>query len=100
MVYNWSVRNQHFMKVIFTRHALDEKIKVLARFGWVISREKIENTVKNPRWQGIANKGQPTAMTLIDRRHILLVVYKREDDIIKIITLYVARRGRYGSTLR
>ncbi len=87
------------MKIIYTKHVLQEKIRVFKMFGWKISKKKIENTVTKPNWRGVTNKGQPTAMSLMDPKHILLVVYKREDDIIKVITLYVTRRGRYGSTL-
>lgn len=71
----------------------------MERFGWVISKSKIISTLKKPKWTGLTKKGQSTAMSLLDRNHILLVVYKNEGDIIKVITLYVTRRGRYGSTL-
>lgn len=87
------------MKIVFTKHAIQDKTQVMRHFGWVISRKKIINTVKEPRWKGRSNKGQPTAMSLMGNDHILLVVYKHEDGIIKVITFYVTRRGRYGSTL-
>ena len=87
------------MKIVISKHVIQEKIPVLKSFGWIISRKKIEATIIKPGWRGVTNKGQPTAISLINRKHILLVVYKLEDDIIKVITVYVTRRGSYGSTL-
>ena len=87
------------MKIVLTKHVTHEKIPALELFGWTISRKKIEDTIRKPKWSGVNNKGQSTAMSLMDRRHILLVVYRREGDIIKAITIYVTRRGRYGTSL-
>ena len=39
-------------------------------------------------------------MSVIDKKHILRVIFKREGDIIKVITVHIARRGKYESTLR
>lgn len=88
------------MKFIFTKHAERDKIPVLKELGWVITKAQIKNTIKNPKWKGFTNKGQKTAMSLVDKEHILRVIFRREDDIIKIITLHIARRGKYESTLR
>ena len=48
----------------------------------------------------VSKHGEETAMDLVDEKHILRVVFNRKDDIIKIITLHIARRGKYESTLR
>lgn len=88
------------MKFIFTKHAVKDKIPALKKFGWIITRSRVKQIVKNPRWSGLTKKGQKTVMDLIDEAHILRVIFRKEDDIITIITLHIARRGKYGSTLR
>lgn len=85
-------------RIIYTVHAL-EKFKVLRRIGWRISRDRIRRTIKKPRWAGTSKHGQFTALSLLDGKHILRVIYDKEGDIIKIITFHPARRGKYESTL-
>lgn len=71
------------------------KFKLL---GWNITKAKIRQTIRKPRWTGITRYGQPAAMSLMDEKHILRVVFNVEGDIIKVITVYIARRGKYEST--
>lgn len=86
------------MKIVFTEHVLEDSIPRFKKLGWVITRQKIRRTIKNPKWVGITRFGQPTAMSLEDERHILRVVLDREGDIIRVITAHIARRGTYEST--
>lgn len=88
------------MKVIFTKHAAKDKLPMLKRFGWVVTKARVKKVIKNPRWGGLTKKGQKTAMDLVDEAHILRVIFRKEGGIISIITLHIARRGKYGSTLR
>ena len=87
------------MKIIYTKHAIKDKMPALKRLGWDISKNKIEKTIINPKWRGVSKHGQETAMSLIDEEHILRVVMRKEDDIITVITLHIARRGKYESKL-
>lgn len=87
------------MKIVYTKHALNDKLPALKRLGWNISKKKIGETILNPKWKGSSKHGQKTAMCLVDERHILRVVLRKEDDIITVITLHIARRGKYESTL-
>lgn len=87
------------MNIIYTKHALKDKLPALKRLGWNITKDKIEQTIMFPKWRGISKHGQETAMSLVDQKHILRVVIRLEDDIITVITLHVARRGKYESTL-
>lgn len=87
------------MKVVFTEHAL-EKFKALEIEGWHITKAKIYNTIKNPRWTGVTRSKQDTAMSPVNTKHIIRIILRREDDIITIVTFHIARRGRYESTLR
>lgn len=66
--------------------------------GWNITESKIRQTIKKPKWKGITKFSQPTAMSLVDKEHILRVVMNREGDIIRVITVHIARRGTYEST--
>lgn len=86
------------MKIVFTKHAL-EKFAVLKRFGWNITKKKIRETIKKPKWKGTSRYGQETAMRLIDEKHIIRVVIDKDGGIIKVITFHIARRGTYESTL-
>ena len=87
------------MKIVYTKHALD-KFAILKRLGWNITKAKIRETIKSPKWRGTSRYGQETAMSLVDENHIIRVVFDREDDIIiKVITFHIARRGTYESTL-
>lgn len=85
------------MKIILSRHVLNEKIPLLKSLNWNITKAKIRQTIKKPKWRGITDEGQPTAMSLVDEKHILRVIYKKS-DIIKVLTIHIARRGRYEST--
>lgn len=87
------------MKVVYTKHAL-EKFKELELDGWLIAKSKIYRTIKNPKWKGLTKQKQETAIGLIDPKHILRVVIRRENGgIIRVITFHIGRRGKYESTL-
>lgn len=86
------------MKVVYTEHVLGEKIPKEKALGWNITKLKIRNTIKNPKWKGVTRFGQPTAMSLLDDKHILRVIFEKEGDIIRVITIHIARRGTYEST--
>lgn len=86
------------MKIIYTKHAL-EKFGELELDGWHITKTKIKQTIKRPKWIGTSRYGQETAMGLVDDRHILRIVLDRKGDIIKVITFHIGRRGKYGTTL-
>lgn len=86
------------MKIVFTRHVLEEKTPLLKTLNWNISKAKIRQTIKKPKWRGVTKYGQPTAMSLIDKDHILRVVFEEQDGIIRVITVHIARRGTYEST--
>lgn len=86
-------------KLVYTKHAL-EKFKKLELEGWFITKDKIRRTIKNPKWKGLNKENQEIALSLVDPRHIIRIVFKREGGIIRVITFHLGRRGRYESTLR
>ncbi|OGM27143.1 hypothetical protein A3D00_05525 [Candidatus Woesebacteria bacterium RIFCSPHIGHO2_02_FULL_38_9] len=87
------------MKILFTKHA-ESKFKVLGELGWKISKSKVKNTIRKPKWHGVSKFGQETAMSLINKRHILRVIFNRENDNIVTVTFHLARRGKYESTIQ
>jgi len=86
------------VKIIYTKHA-EVKFKIFKRLGWNLTKRKISITIKNPRWKGKSRFGQETAMSLINKKHILRVIFDRETDTIKVITFHPARKGTYECTL-
>lgn len=86
------------MKIVFTRHVLDDSIPKFKLLGWNITKTKIRQTIRKPKWIGITKYNQPAVMSLMDNEHILRVVFEKKGDIIRVITVYIARRGKYEST--
>lgn len=86
------------MRIILSKHVLFEKIPLIKSLGWPITKQKIRQTIRCPKWEGKTDSGQSTAMSLVDDRYILRAVFKEENGIIKVITVHIARRGRYEST--
>ena len=80
--------------IIFTKHALD-KFEVLERHGVKINKEQVIATIEAPDL--IDNSRLPLliAQSDLDETHVLRVVFKKEDDIIKIITFYPGRKSQY-----
>jgi len=85
-----------FMKFILSRHLVKDKIPLLAKRGFKISLAQIKDTVNNPdHIDSESDVPKIIASKNFDTKLILRVVYKLEDDIIKIITVYPAEKGRY-----
>jgi len=86
------------VKIIYTKHAL-EKFKELESKGWIVTKSKIRQIIKKPKWEGVTKYNQETAIGLVNDKHILRIVLDRKGDIIKVITFHIGRRGKYESTL-
>lgn len=83
------------MKIIFTKHATQKLLKPVKK-GLKLSKEDITNTVKNPD-QVDYEIDYPKIIAIkdYDQRHVIRVVFRRNSDIITVITFYPARQGRY-----
>ena len=86
------------MKIVYTSHVLKEKIPKEKALGWDITKSKIKQTIRNPKWKGVTRSKQSTAMSLLDKGHMLRVIFEKEGGIIRVITVHIARRGTYEST--
>lgn len=82
------------MEINFTEHALT-KIKILKNHGWDISRQIIEDTIKEADIIETGYKGRKIAQKRLTDRHVLRVVYEEKDEEITIVTMYPGRRSRY-----
>lgn len=68
------------MIIHFTDHAL-MKIELLKTHGVIVSREIIEDTLRNPDIIDRGYKNRLIAQKRITQRHVLRVVYEREVKI-------------------
>ncbi len=82
------------MLIEFSLHSL-RKIELLKSHGIAVSKELVENVVRNPDRIDTGYKGRCIAQNIFDDTHVLRVVYETRDDSIYIITLYPGRRSRY-----
>lgn len=86
------------MEIVISDHVINKKIPLIRTWGWNITKSQVKKTVRRPKWRGISRFGQPTAMSLLDGRHILRVIFEKKGGIITVITIHPARRGTYEST--
>ncbi len=86
------------MKFVFTKHAAVDKFAWLKKHKFKIKITKliIKEIIQNPDHEDKeSDLPKIIASQTIDERHILRVVYRKEDDIIIVITFYPAEKGRY-----
>lgn len=68
--------------IFFTKHA-EHKFEILKRHGVDISRDKVIETLEKPDHIDRSRLPLLVAQTELDQTHVLRVVYKQEDGIIK-----------------
>lgn len=83
------------MRIVFTKHAR-KKFADLAKIGVKVLRKDVITTIKDAEHIDIESEAPKIISSRpTDKRHILRVVFKIENDIITVITFYPARKGRY-----
>lgn len=80
--------------IFFTKHA-ENKFEVLGRHGVRISKNQVIETVKKPDLIDESRLPLLIAQGDLDQNHVLRVVYKQEDDVVKVITFYPGRKRQY-----
>jgi len=80
--------------IVFTKHAKD-KFEVLKRHKFLITEKQVLTTMRRPDLIDKSRSPLLIAQRKIDKRHVLRVVYKKENRIIKIITFYPGRKEQY-----
>lgn len=84
------------MKIIFSKHAKEKKFPILAKHGLHLGEADVATVVENPDHKDTTTDfPNIIASKSVDEKHILRVVYKKQNDIIKAIIFYPAEKGRY-----
>jgi hypothetical protein len=82
------------MDIYFTKHAR-QKFKVLSRHGVVISESKVKRTVSKPTTIDKSRLPLLIAQDNLDATHVIRVAYRKEGDLVIIITFYPGRKPQY-----
>jgi hypothetical protein len=80
--------------IVFSSHA-EEKFEILRRHGVALTKEQVEKAILAPDKVGPARNGRRSAQKDLDAEHLIRVIYEEDDDSIRVITFYPARRSRY-----
>lgn len=84
------------MKIKYTRHAAVDKFLMFKRHKFKVTKKLVKEAIINPEHKDKESDAPKIiASKSIDSRHILRVVYRKEGDIIIVITFYPAEKGRY-----
>ncbi len=86
------------IKYIYTKHAAIDKFILLRKhkFKTKVTKKFLQTVIENPdHADKISDAPQIIASATLDSKHVLRVVYRREDDIIRVITFYPAEKGSY-----
>lgn len=78
----------------FSPHSL-LKIEILKSHGLEVSKEIIENVVRNPDRIDTGYKDRLVAQKGFDETRVLRVVYETLPDKLYVVTVYPGRRSRY-----
>ena len=83
------------MKIIYTKHAI-KRLNEFVKQGLAVSKKEVIYIINNPEHlDKESDAPKLIASAPISSKHIFRVVFKIEHDIITIITLYPAKKGRY-----
>lgn len=83
------------MEYHFTKHA-QEKFLLVKKAGFTVTKKCIKQTIKKPLRLEDRNDGTQIASSLLDDKHVLRIVFRREYDTIIVITFYPGRRKAYA----
>jgi len=80
--------------IYFTKHA-KEKFDILKKHKFFVPKEQVVETVTNPEKIDHSRLPLIIAQREFDKTHVLRVVYKQEEGLIKVITFYPGRSKKY-----
>jgi len=80
--------------IYFTKHA-EEKFEILKRHKFYVSKKQVQETIENYEKIDYSRSPLLIAQRKFDKNHVLRVVYKQEEGLIKIITFYPGRSKQY-----
>ncbi len=82
------------MRIIYGKHAR-EKLSILKAHGLNITEELVADTLLHADEVVVGLRGRLIAQKVLNERHVLRVVYVKEENQIRVVTVYPARRERY-----
>ena len=85
-------------KVVFTHHA-EDKFDILARHGFSVSRAQVMDALLEPDSVFPTTKDRQIAQKAVSEHHVLRVVYRKEGEVLVVITFYPGRRKHYESSI-
>ena len=83
------------MQIFYTKHA-KEKFDILGKQSFLITKQQVENTIKNYEYLEKEKFPVLIAQKSLDKEYVLRVVFKEEFRVLKIITFYPARKQKYN----
>ena len=81
--------------IIFTKHAKN-KFEILRKHKFIVSEDKVLKALADPDLIDYSRLPLLIAQKKFDSAHVLRVVYKEGQGIIKVITFYPGRSKNYG----
>ena len=78
----------------FSPHSL-LKIEILKSHGIDVSKEIVENVIRNPERIDVGYKERLIAQKGFDDTRVLRTVYESKPEKIYVVTVYPGRRSRY-----
>ena len=83
------------MEIRFTHHA-ERKFEILKRHGVSVSRKRVVDILQRPAHVDTRSRAPLCiAQGEFDKRRVLRIVYKIEDDMMVVITFYPGRKSQY-----
>jgi len=82
------------MKIRFTRHAR-EKFSVLRRHRFPVQRKRVIEILQRPERVDTSRLPLLIAQGSLGKAYVLRVVYRKERDIMVVVTFYPGRKSQY-----
>jgi len=86
------------MKILYTKHA-EIKFQILKKHNFIVTKKQIRDILENPESIKRGRNNRLIAQGSISETHLIRVIYRQENDVIKVITFYPGRRQRYENQL-
>lgn len=83
-------------EVIYTKHAID-KFRTRESKQFKITKKSVEEVVLRATYRQELPTGVIRAVGKLKQNYSLVVVYKRLNEMVKIVTFFPAEKGRYES---
>ncbi|MBI4050522.1 MAG: DUF4258 domain-containing protein [Candidatus Doudnabacteria bacterium] len=80
--------------IYFTKHATN-KFEILRRHKVYVSEAQVIETISSPDLTDESRLPLLIAQKALDQTHVLRVVYKQENGMIRVITFYPGRKSQY-----